>query len=185
HSRVDTAHRKHMVETLNNKLSHLLLNGLSIDVALKTLNIEEVSSSTVRRYINKDLLEVKRIDLPSAVRFKAYTNARPNASKLNPRILYKRTYEDFTKYMEANPNSTIVQLDSVIGKSSDKTAILTIYFNNSKFQFAFKYNRKGHDVNSIVANLYKVGLIQEYNLFDVILIDYAKVFRKQYLDKVE
>ncbi|MEG0978376.1 MAG: hypothetical protein RSE56_03995 [Bacilli bacterium] len=66
-----------------------------------------------------------------------------------------------------------------------KTAILTIYFNNSKFQFAFKYNRKGHDVNSIVSNLYKVGVIQEYNLFDVILIDYAKVFRKQYLDKVE
>lgn len=176
-SRIDTSHRKHMVEELDNKLSPLILNGLSINVALNTLNIKDVSSSTVRRYINKELLSVRRIDLPSAVRFKILRSSSKNVSKLNPRILYKRTYEDFTKYIEANPKSTIVQLDSVIGKSSDKTAILTIYFNNSKFQFAFKYNRKSSDVNSIISNLYKVGHSQGYKLFDVILTDNGSEFK--------
>lgn len=177
-SRTDTKHRKHMIEELNQKVAPLIANGLSIDVALHSLGIEDVSSSTVRRYINKGLLTVKRIDLPSAVRFKVRSDDyKPRDSKISPRILYKRTYEDFLKYIEANPNSRIVQLDSVIGARTDKTAILTIFFNKSKFQFGFKYNRKNSDVNSIVLNLYNIAKEQGYKLFDVILTDNGIEFK--------
>ena len=166
-----------MIEELTHKISPLISNGLSIDVALKTSNIIDVSSSTIRRYINKELLTVKRIDLPSAVRFKAYKKQSNTTSKLSPRILYKRTYEDFMKYIACHPKSRIIQLDSVLGKSTDKTAILTLCFNHSKFQFAFKYNRKASDVNDIVLNLYKTGIEQGYPLFDVILTDNGSEFK--------
>lgn len=177
-SRINTKHRKFMIDILDEKVSPLILNGLSIDVALNTLGIKDVSSSTVRRYINKGLLTVRRIDLPSAVRFKVKDSYRVKSSaKISPRVLYKRTYDDFLSYIEANPKSIVVQLDSLIGKLSDKTAILTIYFNNSKFQFAFKYTRRNSDINNIIANLYDRGIELGYKLFDVILTDNGSEFK--------
>ncbi len=179
HSRIDTAHRRHVIETLDKQISQLIKDGQSIKVAMMSCSSVDLSESTIRRYINKDLLKARRIDLPNAVRFKVkkqYDNS--SSSKISPRILYNRTHDDFLKYMEMNPGSKVVQVDSVIGKSNDKKALLTIFFMNSKLQFAFLYARKHSNINSLILKLYEAGIKHAYKLFDVIVTDNGTEFQK-------
>lgn len=178
HSRIDTAHRRSIIDIIDQRISPLILNGQSIDIALRTSGITDISESTIRRYIEKNLVLAKRIDLPNAVRFKVQKQYFSKPSKINPRILYNRTYDDFLKYIEDHPKAIVVQLDSVIGKANDKFALLTVYFMNSKFQFAFKYKRKNSNINKILLHLYNTSLECGYKLFDVLLTDNGGEFHK-------
>jgi IS30 family transposase len=177
-SRVDTKRRKHTIDILDKTISQLIKNGQSIKVAKLSVNRCDVSESTIRRYINKGLLLAKRIDLPNAVRFKVKKQYNYSRKRINVDILYKRTYQDYLNYMEANPKAKVIQIDSVIGKSSDKYALLTIFFMNSKFQLAIKYERKQSNINGILLRLYSAVAEQSYKLFDVILANNGTEFMK-------
>ena len=48
----------------------------------------------------------------------------------------ERSYADFQKYLGANPETTIVQMDSVIGRVGGK-CLLTIHFVESSLMLAF------------------------------------------------
>ena len=177
-SRVDTSLRKHTVEVLDKTVSQLIVDGQSIKVAMLSVNRCDVSESTIRRYINKGLLRAKRHHLPTSIRYKVKKEYNYSRKKIAVNILYNRTYQDYLEYIESNPNAKVIQIDSVIGKSNDKEALLTIFFMNSKFQLAIKYTRKHSSINSILMKLYEAALAQGYKLFDVILTDNGTEFRK-------
>lgn len=176
-SRSDNGKRKNMIKLLDDKISPLIINGQSIDVALNSTKID-ISNSTVRRYINNDLLKARTIDLPYTVRFRVKKEYAKRGSRIDSKLLYNRTYEDYQSYIKENPDAVIVQLDSVCGKKKDKHSILTIYFKKSKFQFGFKYNNTSSAVNKIVKELWDYAASLGFKLFDVLLTDNGPEFFK-------
>ena len=116
--------------------------------------------------------------MPNSVRFKVKKEYNYQRKRVNTNILYGRTYQDYLAYMEINPQAKVVQLDSIIGKSNDKYALLTIFFLNSKFQLAIKYSRKRSNVNAILLNLLEIARKAGFKLFDVILCDNGSEFLK-------
>lgn len=185
-SRVNKAHREEVVHILNRSVCPLIKDGVSIHVARNSVNNCDLSESTIRRYIENGLVNAKRIDLPRAVKFRVKKEYKYKVKPLDANILYGRTYDDYKLYMDAYPNSKVVQLDSVIGKANDKNAILTIFFKNSKLQLGILYKRKSSDTVNILRRIYKIGLDNGYKLFDVLLADNGSEFKTLYeLEKDE
>lgn len=176
--RVDTNHRHNAVKVLDKTISQLIIDGVSIRVARLSVSPCDVSESTIRRYINKGFLLAKRHHLPNSIRFKVNKEYNYSRKKIAVNLLYKRTYQDYLDYLTLNPYAKVIQLDSVIGKSNDKYALLTIFFLNSKFQLAIKYTRKHSDINALLLKLYDKALELGYQLFDVILTDNGTEFIK-------
>ena len=74
---------------------------------------------TLYAYVNAGVLEVRPIDLPMAVRRKP-RKRKVKEHKVDPKCRINRSFEDYLKYMEENPSSTVCQIDSVIGKVGGK-----------------------------------------------------------------
>ena len=176
-SRSDTTTKKEIVDILNKTLSQLIIDGVSIQVAKASVNRCDVSESTIRRYINKGYLLAKRHHLPNSIRFKVKKEYNYGRMPIDANLLYQRTYQDYLDYIEAHPFAKVVQLDSLIGKADDKSALLTIFFINSKFHLAVKYNRKNSNINSILTRIYNEAAKHGFKLFDVILTDNGPEFR--------
>ena len=88
--------------------------------------------------------------------------------------------EDFNKYILKNPNTNIVEMDTIIGKFKDNKYIMTLYFRKSKLMLMFIIKKyKSSEVykvfnkirNLIGYNLYKI-------MFEVILTDNGWEFSK-------
>ena len=154
HSRSDSERRKEVIKILNRSVCPLIKDGLSIHVARNSVNNCGLSESTIRRYIELGLVDAKRIDLPRAVRFRARKEYQYKTPPLPINILYGRTYDDYKNYMKLHPDSKVVQLDSIIGKSNDRKAILTIFFLNSKLQLGKLYYRKKSTTVQIMRGIY-------------------------------
>lgn len=80
-----------------------------------------------------------------------------------------RTYEEYEKFMEKNPDTTVVQMDSVIGRKGGK-CLLTIHFVDSSFMYAFLTDANtSKSVTDIFTYLYEVlGDRFFKNLFPII-----------------
>ena len=181
YSRSDTALKRNNIKIINKDISPLVKKGQSIYVAKDTSKCP-LSESTIRRYVDNELVDIKRIDLPKAVRFKVkkeydYSKSAPS---IDINALNGRTYDDYKAYMEAHPEAKVIQIDSVIGKRNDKFAILTVYFVSNKLQLAFLYNRKHPNVVSILKKLYKLAKKYNHTLFDVVLADNGSEFKNLY-----
>ena len=181
-SRVDTLNRFNTINVLNRSVCPLIKDGISIDVAINSVNNCDISASTIRRYIENGLVDAKRHNLPRANSFrvkKEYDYSK-KAKPLPVSILAGRTYEDYKRYVDAYPGSKVVQLDSVIGKQYDYHAILTIFFVNSKLQLGRLYTRQKPNVVNIMRSIYKIGIDNNTKLFDVVLADNGFEFKDLY-----
>ena len=176
-SRTDIESKKIRAKNINNSVVPLILDGLSIHVALNSVNNCKVSESTIRRYIESNLVKAKRIDLPRASRFRVKKEYKYKTPKLDINVLNGRTFDDYKAYMNSHKHLRVIQVDSVIGKLNDKTALLTIYFCNSKLQIGYLYNKKRSNVCDILSDLYVLGKKHNLNLFDVILTDNGSEFK--------
>ena len=179
---LDIDRRSKVISILNRSVCPLIKDGISIDVAINSVNNCDLSSSTIRRYIENGLVDAKRHDLPRANSFrvkKEYDYSK-KAKPLPVSILAGRTYEDYKKYMDAYPNSKVIQLDSVIGKQYDYKAILTIFFVNSKLQLGRLYTRQKPNVVNIMRGIYKKDIDNNTKLFDVVLADNGFEFKDLY-----
>ena len=185
-NRVNKSSRQDKVHILNKSVCPLIKDGVSIHVAKNSVNNCDLSESTIRRYIEKGLVNAKRIDLPRATRFRAKKEYNYNTKPLDIATLFNRTYEDYLKHIKINPKAKILQLDSVIGKSNDKKAILTIFFNDFKLQLGVLYSRKNNSTVSILRKLYKLGIDNGVILFDTVIADNGSEFKTLYeLEKDE
>ena len=178
-SRSNTALIRQTIKILDNQVSPLIKQGQSIHVAKITSGCV-YSESTIRNYIEKERLNVKRIDLPRAVRFRSKKEYQYTGPKLSINVLNGRTYDDYCDYMKLHPNAIVIQVDSLIGKRNDRQAILTIFFKNSKLQIGRLYNKKADDVVRILKQLYTIAQSHGFKLFDVILADNGPEFHKLY-----
>jgi len=113
----------------------LILRGQSI-AHIYAKHAEDIpcSSRTLYNYISNNLLSVKNIDLPRKVRYKPRKKHKKPIRDL--RWLEGRRYSDFTKYLEENPDTSVVEMDTVEGVKGGKV-LLTMLFRNSRLMIAF------------------------------------------------
>ena len=88
-----------------------------------------------------------------------------------------RTYEDFLEYTAANPDTPVVEIDSVEGRKGGKV-LLTVFFRNSNLMLAFLRDRNtARSVTEVFEWLYNVlGHEQYCRLFPIILTDRGSEF---------
>ena len=119
-------------------ISDSVRNGQHIYHAIKA-NQLPVSTSTVYRHIKKGYYSISPIDLPRMVKFK------PRHKKSSEYVPYaakqNRRYEDYLAFMEANPDTPVVQFDTVIGNIGGKV-IMTIHFTDQDFMTGILLDNK-------------------------------------------
>ena len=86
-----------------------------------------LDEKTIYNYIDAGLLSVCNGDLPRKVRYRIRKKKKP--VRVDKKCHVGRTYEDFQEYMAANPDASVVEIDSVEGRKGGKV-FLTIFFQN-------------------------------------------------------
>lgn len=96
---------------------------------------------------------------------------------MDKNCLENRTYEDFVEYMKQNPNTPIVEMNTVEGRKRGKV-LLTLHFVNCSFTLAFI--REHNDAQSVIdifnylQNILGIDKFKE--LFILILTDNCSEF---------
>ena len=95
-----------------------------------------VSERTLYNYIDQRVFKVRNIDLPKKV---VYRERRPIKviTKFEYQYRKGRTYQDFQSYIEANPEASIVEMDTVKGSRGKGKVLLTMIFRKSSFMLIF------------------------------------------------
>lgn len=159
---------------LDNLVSPLLKNGQTLSHICNTQDVG-CSKSTLYNYIDKNYLSVCNLDLPRRVRYSKRKNKR--ATPKDSAIRKNRTYEDFERYMQENPDTQVIEMDTVEGKKGGKV-LLTMLFRNSKLMLAFLLNDKTSNSVLKIFNWLEAILGNELfeKTFPVILTDNGSEF---------
>lgn len=163
---------KEELSQLDEFLSPLIKQRQSIHHIMAN-NPDKISCSlrTIYNYIDAGVLTARNIDLPRKVRFRAHQKT----GKIRCRdrsFRIGRTYRDFTNYIEKNPGSPVVQIDSVEGTKGGKV-LLTIHFVSSEFMLAYiRDENTSKSVTKIFDDLYRKLQPEIFRmLFPVLLTD--------------
>ena len=167
-------HAKEAIE-IERIITKPILQGQSVHHVCSAHKDElTVSEKTVYNYIDGGLFELKNIDLPRKVRYRA--RRKKIEHKIDARCREGRTYEDYLKYIAENP-VPVVQMDTVKGGIGGKV-LLTLYFVESGFMLAILRNSNtSKSVIDIFTKLYRhLGRETFTKMFPVILTDNGTEF---------
>ena len=166
------------INHLNDILTPLIKEqGQSIHHAIiNNKNKIMYSENKIYKLIELGLLEIRNIDLPRKVRFRQRTK-NVTVYKVDKNCLENRTYEDYENYMKENPDTPVVEMDTVEGKKGGKV-LLTLHFVNCSFMLAFI--RDHNDAQSVIDifNFLQdiLGIDKFKELFVLILTDNGSEF---------
>ena len=168
-----------MLDTL---ISPLLAQGQSL-AHIYAFHGHEIpcSRKTLYNYIDQGVFTAKNIDLRRKVRYKCKprkTGTRVSLAAKEFRI--GRTYDDFQKFIQENPDIPVVELDTVEGGRDNSTqAFLTIFFRNCSLMLIFVLQEKSQDQVIKVFDYLteKLGIKVFQELFPVILTDNGVEFQ--------
>ena len=149
----------------------LVKQGQSLHhVCVNNADVIMVDERTIYNYVDAGILSVKSIDLPRKVRYRP--RKKQKEIKLDKHCYDGRTYEDFLRFMEDNPDTPVVEMDTVVGTSGGKV-LLTVFFRDSDFMLAFLRDANtARSVADIMDDLYgRLGSEKYSELFSVILTD--------------
>ena len=168
-----------MLDTL---ISPLLAQGQSL-AHIYAFHGHEIpcSRKTLYNYIDQGVFTAKNIDLRRKVRYKCKprkTGTRVSLAAKEFRI--GRTYENFQKFIQENPDIPVVELDTVEGGRDNSTqAFLTIFFRNCSLMLIFVLQEKSQDQVIKVFDYLteKLGIKVFQELVPVILTDNGVEFQ--------
>lgn len=164
------------IKRLNAIISPLVQQGQSIHQIYASHEDELMcSEKTIYNYIDACLLDVRNIDLPRKVKFRE--RYKKPEFKVDKGCRIGRNYEAFQIFIEKNPDTTIVQMDSVIGSKGGK-CLLTIHFVETNLMLAYlRESNTSQSVIDVFNDLnQKLGLELFRKLFPVILTDNGSEF---------
>lgn len=164
------------VDRLNKIISPLVQNGQSIHQIYVSHEDELMcSEKTIYNYIDDCLFDVRNIDLPRKVKFRE--RYKKPEFKVDKGCRIGRNYEAFNVFIDKNPDTAVVQMDSVIGTKGGK-CLLTIHFVDCSLMLAFLRDANtSKSVTDIFNHLDKVLGQQLFSeLFPVILTDNGSEF---------
>ena len=136
-----------------------------------------LTERTLYNYFDKNAFTTRNIDLPRKVKYKPRKKSTTSVTKdYNYRI--GRTFSDFVKFIEDNPNTTIVEIDTVHGTRSGKVLLIFI-FRNCSLMIAFIIDSCSElDVKEAIDKRYEVLGHEEFKrYFPVILTDNRSEFK--------
>ena len=159
-----------------------LSNGHSVYHIIQSVGEESIgySSKTIYTYINAGVFDgIGNLDLPRKVRYKARRKAAVQPLKKDKTCRIGRTYADYVLFREENPDTPVVQMDSVIGKKGvDEKVLLTIHIVNCHLMLAFI--RERNSTASVIEVFDKLKLKLGHDdfsrIFPVILTDNGSEF---------
>lgn len=157
-------------------ISPLVKQGQSIHmICVNNADDIMLDEKTIYNYIDAGLLTVDNIDLPRKVRYRSRSHKKP--VRVDKQCHVGRTYEDFETYLDTNPDTAVVEMDSVEGRKGGKV-LLTIYFRSSQLMLAFiRDANTAKSVSQIFDKLYEtLGHNAFTGLFPVILTDRGSEF---------
>ena len=176
-SRVGMGFTEEELAALDEKVSPLIRRGQSpYHICATNRDSLMVSSSTLYRLIDSGLISARNIDLPRKVRFKA-RKRKKSVFKVDRTCRIGRDYACFQRFMEENPDTPIIQLDSVEGKKGGKV-LLTIHFVKCEMMLAFLRNsNSARSVEDVFNSLYlTLGQDDFSRLFRICLADNGSEF---------
>ncbi len=96
-------------------ITPLIRQGQSIhQICVNNVDLIMLDEKTIYNYIDAGLLSVCNGDLPRKVRYRIRKKKKP--VRVDKKCHVGRTYEDFQEYMAANPDVSVVEMDSVEGR---------------------------------------------------------------------
>jgi len=134
------------------------------------------SARELYRLIDNNILTIKNIDLPRKVRYRK-RNKMVTYYKIDKNCLIGRKYQDLLEYLKKNPDTPIVEMDSVEGIKGGKV-LLTIHFVACEFMLAFL---RDHNTAQSVIDIFNyleelLGIDTLKKLFVIILTDNGSEF---------
>lgn len=163
---------------LDKIISPLIMKGQSIS-HIFTHHKHEINccERTLYYYFDKNAFTARNIDLPRKVKYK------PRKKSTSPVVKDSahrtgRTFEDFIKFLENNPNTPVVEMDTVHGTRSGKV-LLTLFFRNCSLMLAFLIDSCSQvHVKEAIDKLYEMLGFNAFNrCFPVILTDNGSEFK--------
>ena len=156
------------IKRLNEILKPLIKEkGQSIHHAyINNKNSIMCSEKEIYHLIELGVLEVRNIDLPRKVRFRTRSK-KHTAHKIDPTYLEGRSYSDYLSFIKENPDTNIIEMDSVEGVKGGKV-LLTIHFVNCSFMLAFL--RKHNDAQSVIDIFNHLESILGLNIFKKLFV---------------
>lgn len=169
---------------IDSTVTPLIRNGQSINHAyVGDDRLPKIcSQSTLRRLIYRGELTCKAHELKNFVKFaKPKREYVRKVSLKKPEVLIGRTYADFRKYVAENPDAIVTEYDSVVGKNTDRKAILTVTFAKYRLQFGFLVEKGvASSVTSSVRTAFRRSGSLKETLFEAMLADNGSEFATFY-----
>lgn len=169
------------LQQLNDLVSPLILKGqpLSHIFAIHADEIP-VCRRTLYNYLDQRVFQARNIDLPRRVRYKKRKKA-PHVVGLKLKQVYRnrRTYVDFERFLEAHPDSDVVEMDTVKGSRTSGKCLLTLLFRSCSFMLIILLPKCAQEcvVNAIDSLTETIGLHCFRKHFPVILTDNGSEFK--------
>lgn len=170
------------ISLLDDLISPLLKKGQSL-AHIYAFHGHEIpcSRKTLYNYIDQGVFTARNIDMRRKVRYKCKPRKKGTRISLAAKeFRIGRTYEDFQKYIQANPEIPVVELDTVEGGRDNSTqAFMTMLFRNCSLMLIFVLEEKTQEhVIEVFDLLYdKLGTESFKELFPIILTDNGAEFQ--------
>lgn len=162
---------------LDQFISPLIQKGQSVHhIVVRNPDEFTCSEKTIYRYVNSCLLSARNIDMPRVCRLKP-RKSKPIQHKVDQRCRVGRSYEDFLTFMSSNPDTAVVEMDTIEGKKGG-SVLLTLHFKSCGFMLAFlRDHNTSQSVILIFRDLYALlGQDSFQRLFPVTLTDNGSEF---------
>jgi IS30 family transposase len=165
------------LKKIDDIISPLIFKGQSIS-HIFTHHKDEINCSqrTLYYYFDRNAFMARNIDLPRKVKYKPRKKTSLPIVKDSTDKAGRR-FNDFVKYIKENPNTQVVEMDTVHGTRSGKV-LLTFQFRNCSLMLAFIIDSCSQAaVKAAIDKLYEVlGHETFTHSFPVILTDNGSEF---------
>lgn len=164
------------LKRIDDIISPLVQQGQSVHhICTNNADVIMLDEKTIYNYIDAGLLSVGNIDLPRKVRYRV--RKKKKTVRIDKQCHIGRSYENYLEYMTDNPDTAVVQMDSVEGKKGGKV-LLTLFFSNCELMIAFIRDRNtARSVTEIFNSLDTIlGREVFRELFPLILTDRGSEF---------
>ena len=167
------------VHTINEVITPLIKKGQTTNhLYINHPDILDFSKSSFYRYINDGVFEFGPLDFPRIVKYKKRKNSSNRRTRKEREILINRKYTDFIEFISNNPDSNIVEMDTVESLKNENDCFLTLLWRKSKFMLIFKLESQTTNevtrIFEILQNLIPLDIYKD--LFQVILTDNGHEF---------
>ena len=167
------------IDYANTEIKRRIKNGQSLDAIVKTDDNIKKCTSSYYNYTNDGIFEFRNIDLVKKVSYKKRDKDKkekdiPDEEKNKiQKLKVNRNYDCFVIFINKHKDYKITEMDTVIGKTTDKKVILTLLFRKSNFMIAILLDNKTASKVNKELNLLKKKLTTELFilLFRIMLTD--------------